>query len=228
MGSTMKVNGKEVIIIGAGWQGGELYSYVRDLVVQGEKIHLVGFIDEKKPPGLWEGMEILGGFNVLEDFLHLHQNSIFHYITATGDNQLRQQFVQKIEHLNAGNLIPWTLRHLSAIVGHDNKIGAGTCLAPGSIITTRSQVGKHSIVNVLASISHDCVLGDFANINPGAIVCGNVRLGEGCYIGAGATIIDKVSIGNWTVIGAGAVVIQDLPANVTAVGVPARIIKKSP
>lgn len=218
---------QKVIIIGAGRQASELYSYVRDLVAQGEKIHLVGCIDEKKPAGAWEGMEILGDFRALEDFLCLHQSSKFHYITATGDNQLRQQFVQKIEHLNVKNLMPWTLRHPGAVVGHDNEIGAGTCLAPGSIITTHAQIGKHCILNVNASISHDCVLGDFVNINPGTVICGDVKIGRGCYIGAAATIIDKVSIGDWTVIGAGAVVIEDLPSNVTALGVPAQIIKKN-
>jgi acetyltransferase EpsM len=63
------------------------------------------------------------------------------------------------------------------------------------------------------------------NINPGVTVCGDVRIGEGSYIGAGATIKDKVSIGQWSVIGAGAVVISDIPPHVTAIGVPARVIK---
>jgi len=80
---------------------------------------------------------------------------------------------------------------------------------------------------VNTSVSHDCVIGDFVNINPGAVVCGNVNVGEGCYIGAGATIIDKVSIGDWSTIGAGAVVIHDIPPYVTAVGVPARVIQEN-
>jgi acetyltransferase-like isoleucine patch superfamily enzyme len=41
----------------------------------------------------------------------------------------------------------------------------------------------------------------------------------------GAKIIQGISIGPWTVVGAGAAVVRDLPANVTAVGVPARVIK---
>jgi acetyltransferase-like isoleucine patch superfamily enzyme len=70
------------------------------------------------------------------------------------------------------------------------------------------------------------VIGDFANINPGATVCGWVTIGEGAYIGAGAVIKDRVSIGAWSTIGAGAVVVRDIPPNVTAVGVPARITKR--
>ena len=63
------------------------------------------------------------------------------------------------------------------------------------------------------------------DINPGVHLAGDVTLGEGCYVGMGTNIMQRRSIGSWTVIGAGAAVVQDLPANVTAVGVPARVIK---
>jgi acetyltransferase EpsM len=75
-------------------------------------------------------------------------------------------------------------------------------------------------------VAHDCLVGDFCNLNPAATLCGNVQLGEGCSIGAGATVIEKVKIGAGTIVGAGAVVIRDLPPGVTAVGVPARVIKQ--
>jgi serine acetyltransferase len=32
-------------------------------------------------------------------------------------------------------------------------------------------------------------------------------------------------VGRWTIVGAGAVVLKELPSNVTAVGVPARIVE---
>lgn len=218
---------QKLIIIGAGRHGSELYSYIHDLVRYGEKIKLVGLVDENKPPGPWEDTEILGNFDELKDFLRQNKGSTYHYITAIGDNQLRQQMVQKVEGLQAENLLPWTLIHPSAYVGQANEIGTGTCLAAGCIVTTHVKIGRHCILNVNASISHDCLIGDFTNINPGAVVCGNVRIGRGCYIGAGATIIDKVTIGEWTVIGAGAVVIGDLEARVTACGVPARVINRT-
>lgn len=217
----------QVIIIGAGGHGSELYSYIRDLSAQGERIHLVGLVDEEKPPGLWGTSEILGKFADLKALLSGRSESLFHYITAVGDNYVRRQFVQKIESLEVQNLVAWTLRHPSAIVGQDVEIGEGSCLAPGSVVTTRTKIGKHCILNTNVSVSHDGVIGDFVNINPGAVICGNVSIGEGCYIGAGATVVDKVSIGDWTVIGAGAVVIHDIPDGVTAVGVPARVIKST-
>jgi acetyltransferase-like isoleucine patch superfamily enzyme len=68
-------------------------------------------------------------------------------------------------------------------------------------------------------------VGDFCNINPGVHLAGNVTVGEGCYIGMGANVIQGINIGPWSIIGTGAAVIRDIPPHVTAVGVPARVIK---
>lgn len=217
---------QNLVIIGAGGHGSELCAYIQDIKAQGASIELAGFIDEHKPPGDWNGFEILGGFAQLEAALKRGLWSTLHYITAVGDNRVRAELVKKIEGINAAKLSAWTLMHPRSVVGRSVEIGAGTCLAPGSIITTKAHVGRHCVVNVNASISHDCQIQDFCNINPGAVIAGNVRLGVGCYIGAGATVIDKVSIGDWAIIGAGAVVIDDIPPGVTAVGVPAKVIKR--
>jgi maltose O-acetyltransferase len=45
------------------------------------------------------------------------------------------------------------------------------------------------------------------------------------WLGGGVIICPGVSIGANTVVGAGAVVVRDLPANVVAVGNPARVIR---
>jgi serine O-acetyltransferase len=50
------------------------------------------------------------------------------------------------------------------------------------------------------------------------------KLGNNVYVGAGAKIIGEITIGNNVKIGANAVVTKDLPSNVTAVGIPAKII----
>ena len=53
-----------------------------------------------------------------------------------------------------------------------------------------------------------------------------VRIGNNVWIGANATILPGVTIGDNTVIGAGAVVSKDLPANVLALGVPAKVVRE--
>ncbi len=59
---------------------------------------------------------------------------------------------------------------------------------------------------------------------------GNAKIGEitikkNSHIGAGTIILKGVTIGENAIIGAGAVVTKDIPANVVAVGIPAKVIK---
>ncbi|MBD3887447.1 sugar O-acetyltransferase [Phormidium tenue FACHB-886] len=53
-----------------------------------------------------------------------------------------------------------------------------------------------------------------------------ITIGNNVWLGGGVIILPGVSIGENTVVGAGAVVTKDLPANVVAVGNPARVIRQ--
>ncbi|MFE4330844.1 sugar O-acetyltransferase [Streptomyces sp. NPDC056831] len=52
-----------------------------------------------------------------------------------------------------------------------------------------------------------------------------ITIGDNVWLGGGAIVLAGVSIGDNSVIGAGAVVTKDIPANVVAVGNPARVIR---
>jgi len=208
-----------IIIVGAGAHGDEVAAYLCDM-----GLPLAGAVDDNRPKGDWNVTQVIGGVTEMVDFCSAHTE--VRYITAFGSNSVRRALVHRIENLGLLNLKAWSLKHTSAWKGADVEIGNGTLLAPHSLVTTRTRVGHHCILNVKASVSHDCIIGDWCNINPAATLCGGVHIGDGCYIGAGVTVIDKRKIGAWTIVGAGAVVTQDLPEGVTAVGVPARIIKR--
>jgi len=51
-------------------------------------------------------------------------------------------------------------------------------------------------------------------------------LGNNVMVGAGAKVLGPVKIGDNVKIAAGAVVLQDIPDNCTAVGIPARIVRR--
>jgi len=53
-----------------------------------------------------------------------------------------------------------------------------------------------------------------------------ITLGDNVWLGGGVIVCPGVSIGDNTVVGAGAVVVRDLPANVVAVGNPARVVRE--
>ncbi|MER7495125.1 sugar O-acetyltransferase [Streptomyces pharetrae] len=52
-----------------------------------------------------------------------------------------------------------------------------------------------------------------------------ITIGDNVWIGGGAIVLPGVTIGDNSVIGAGAVVTKDVPANVVAVGNPARPVR---
>ncbi|MER6087584.1 sugar O-acetyltransferase [Streptomyces bluensis] len=52
-----------------------------------------------------------------------------------------------------------------------------------------------------------------------------IVIGDNVWIGGGAIILPGVTIGDNSVIGAGAVVTKDVPANVVAIGNPARVVR---
>ena len=52
-----------------------------------------------------------------------------------------------------------------------------------------------------------------------------IVIGDNVWLGGGAIVLPGVTIGENSVIGAGAVVTRDIPANVVAVGNPARVIR---
>jgi len=53
-------------------------------------------------------------------------------------------------------------------------------------------------------------------------------LGDRVYVGAGAKVLGGVRVGDDVAIGANAVVTRDVPSGVSAVGVPARVVVRTP
>jgi maltose O-acetyltransferase len=53
-----------------------------------------------------------------------------------------------------------------------------------------------------------------------------ITVGDNVWLGGGVIVLPGVTIGDNTVVGAGAVVTRDLPADVVAVGNPARVVRR--
>jgi serine O-acetyltransferase len=84
------------------------------------------------------------------------------------------------------------------------------------------------IINPGAKIGPNCLLNQQVTLGYGGKNPGNPTLGGHVDVGAGAKILGNITIGDHAKIGANAVVLQNVPAHATAVGIPARIISKSP
>ncbi|PUB10185.1 acetyltransferase [Paenisporosarcina sp. OV554] len=144
-------------------------------------------------------------------------------LIAIGNNTVRKNIVDKFNFVDSDFI---SIVHENAVISDSAVIGIGTVVMPGVVINADARIGNHVILNTNSVIEHDCIVEDCVHISPGSILTGGVSVGEGSHIGAGSTIIPLQSIGNWSVIGAGSVVVSDIEDRVTAVGVPARVIKR--
>lgn len=204
-----------IYILGAGATAREILYIYKDL---GKFEKVIGFIEEnhkKKTHEIY--CKKTTDAKIIDS---LPQGSIF--IGAMG-SPLRKRWIEEIEH--KGFKFD-TVIHPSAIVNDSISIEEGCVVYPGVIFTCDTKIGKHSIINVASTISHDCEIGNFVTNCPGVSIAGNVKIKEGCWVGVGAKIINEVVIGNGSFIGAGSVVTKDIPDNVLAVGVPAKPVKK--
>ncbi len=84
-------------------------------------------------------------------------------------------------------------------------------------------IGETAVVGDNVSMLHSVTLGGTGKEDGDR----HPKVGDGVMIGAGAKILGNITIGNCSRIAAGSVVLENLPPNVTAAGVPARIVGKA-
>lgn len=142
-------------------------------------------------------------------------------IVAIGHNSTR---LSKQAELLANGFELATIIHPKAYISASAIIAAGTVLMPGAVVNADSVIGSGCIINSNAVVEHDCALEDGVHLSPSASLAGGVLVGQCSWIGIGASVIQLKRIGRNVVVGAGASVITDLPDNITAVGVPAKIV----
>ena len=104
-------------------------------------------------------------------------------------------------------------------VGNNVFINAGCKFQDqGGIYIGNDVLIGHNVV--LATLDHDMDPNKRNLLYPAPI-----HIGNRVWIGSGAVITKGVTIGNGAVIAAGAVVIHDVPENMVAGGVPAKVIR---
>ena len=140
-------------------------------------------------------------------------------IVTIGDNGMRKRVAEKLRCKFAKGIV-----HPKAVFSLTANIGEGSVVMAGAVVNAGTVIGNHSVINTCASVDHECQIGDYVHIAPGAHLCGLIQVGEGTLIGAGASVIPCVKIGRWCTIGAGAAVVSDVPDGATVVGVPGRIV----
>ncbi len=140
-------------------------------------------------------------------------------VGSVGDPAVRRRL--QVAIVGAGFALPPVI-HPRASIASTSSLSPGCFVAAGAVVGPGAALGDCAIVNSNAVVDHDCLLGAFVHIAPGAALSGGVVVGENAHVGTGAAVMQGVRIGAGAVVGAGAAVIADVPDGAVAVGVPAR------
>jgi sugar O-acyltransferase (sialic acid O-acetyltransferase NeuD family) len=211
---------KDLVVFGAGGLGREVMWQMSANSNYTEQYNFLGFVDDT--PELQgktiNGYPVLGSIQWLLDY----QQDVCAAI-CIGDSQARKAVYSKLKN-NPFIAFP-TLFAKDAQYSQYVEFGKGCIICLSSVITVNINIGDFVIVNWDCTVGHDSALDDFVTLYPSVNVSGNVHIGSCCEIGTGTNIIQGKSIGANSIIGAGSVVTKNIPANCTAVGVPAAPIK---
>jgi len=207
----------KLAIYGAGGFGRETSVMIEQINNQTPTWDVIGFFDDGFQKGQEvDGLRILGDINDLNSY-----PSDLAICIAIADPVVRFKLIKKITNLKIKYPL---IIHPLAIVGDSkrNRLGRGSIVTAGVILTTGIDVGEFCIINLSSTIGHDVKLGKCCTIMPASSISGNVSIGSGCVLGTGSRIIQGVTIGESCMIGAGSVVTKSFGNNLKILGIPAR------
>ena len=107
----------------------------------------------------------------------------------------------------------WVVQNKDGLkLGYKSDIGAFCYINAkyGVIIEDGVQLGSHCSIYTISTIDNKQ---------------GSVHLKENCKIGSHSTIMPNVTVGKNSIVGANSLVLRDIPDNVVAFGVPAKVIR---
>lgn len=214
-----QISVQPIVVIGAGGHGREVLDVIEQINEQRATYEIVGVLDDGAPDlGLLAayGVPFLGAVHTISSLPPLTQ-----YVIGIGSPAARHAIDTRVTAVGRKAA---TLRHPQTSVGRAVDIAPGCILFPGVHVTNHVTLGRHVHLSRNSTVAHDCRVGGYTFVAPGAVASGSVTLGEGVYIGTGAVLNPGVSIGANATVGSGAAVIHDVAPDTTVVGVPARAL----
>jgi UDP-perosamine 4-acetyltransferase len=207
------MNAEAVVLIGSGGHA----KVVIELVRAEGKYQIKGCTGLGESGFVLGDIPILGTDSVLPAMLASGTKKAF---VAIGDNHLRLRLLAQVSEMGFEVI---NAVSPDGVVSPSATLGRGIAIMAGVIINASAQIGDGVIINTNAGVDHDCRIGNGAHIGPGSALAGNVEIGCESFLGAGTCVVPGVRIGSRAIVGAGSVVVRDIPDDVTAMGVPARI-----
>jgi sugar O-acyltransferase (sialic acid O-acetyltransferase NeuD family) len=209
---------KNLVIIGAGGFGREMFAAAREAVGYGESFRIKGFLDGN--PSALDGFPGYPPIIGTPETYDIAEDDVF--VTALGNIATRRRCAGMIEG-RGGRFI--SVVHRSASLGPNVAVGDGSFIAHNVVLTADIKVGCHSCVFHGTVIGHDTELADYTHVYSLVSVGGGVLIGEGASVFPGARIVPRVEVGAGATVGIGSAVVRDVSPGTTVFGVPAERLR---
>lgn len=198
---------KKMLIYGAGGHAKALI----EMVKEAGEYELVAIVDDSSSLVGKKILEIpvVGGGEKLDNLLIDGVSNAVNGVGGIVDQKVRSYIFNRL--IRVGFYLP-AIIHPSAVVEKSAKIGFGTQVFANAYIGSEAVMDDMCMINTGAIISHDCFVGKFSHIAPGAMLAGAVRVENSALVGMGVTTAIGVQIGEGARIGNGAIILKDVPA----------------
>ena len=209
-------------IYGASGCGRSLMPVARQQLARESDASEIVFIDDAL-----ESVAEVNAHRAMNYLAFLNETASEKYVQiAIANSHVREKIAQR---LKMDGIQLWSIIADNVVLMDQLELAEGSALSPFVTIGSNVRIGKCFQANLYSYVEHDCVIGDFVTFAPGVKCNGNIHIQDHVYIGAGAVIkqgtpTQPLVIGRGAVVGMGAVVTKSVPAGVTVVGNPARIL----
>ncbi|MEA5143329.1 MAG: acetyltransferase [Oscillibacter sp.] len=208
---------KDIVLLGAGGFAREVCFLLEDNNAVCPEWNILGFLTPDT------STDQIGRYPVFHDNRILLDRQEISAVCCIGSSEARKRVVAPFlhTHVRFPNIIS-----RRAVLSDSVHLGQGNIICASTIMTVDVTVGDFLLCNLDCSIGHDVRIGDYVTLYPKACISGAVTIGSRVEVGTCGAVIQGLAIGDGAILGAGAVAVRDVEANVTAVGVPAQVIKR--
>ncbi len=201
----LQISRDSILIYGAGGHA----KAVMEMVNAIGSFHVAGIIDDNVPAGSRVlDIPVLGSRGILVQLVEKGIKQAANGVGGIIDIAIRVKLFLLME--DTGLTFP-ALLHPRATVEPSASIGEGVQVFANAYIGSSSVLNPRCMVNTNAVVSHDCRIGSYTHIAPGALLAGHVQVGERSLVGMGVTTAIGIRIGDNVRIGNGAIVYADVP-----------------